>query len=99
MDRYARLDSEDIDPMVIRERGVDRILIAKIIKTCQVFPLRLSALHFCFDNDLWRKVVDIGMVTAFSFVRLRSKTHYGKLDPYPYPYPHIYMYAHTYRVF
>eukprot|EP00934_Nitzschia_sp_Nitz4_P006191 Nitzschia sp. Nitz4//scaffold83_size84149//82297//83772//NITZ4_005190-RA/size84149-processed-gene-0.82-mRNA-1//1//CDS//3329558995//6181//frame0 len=42
-------------------------------------PLRLEALHVCFDSFVWRSLVAVFKLTANMFTRLRVREHYG--DP------------------
>jgi hypothetical protein len=49
----------------------------KLPKLSQCLPLRVAAIHLCYDNTLWRSWHALIKTSFNLFARVRIRTHYG----------------------
>jgi hypothetical protein len=49
----------------------------KVTKLSQCLPVRVAAIHLCYDNTMWRPVHALLKTSLNLFARVRIRPHYG----------------------
>ncbi|CAJ1939093.1 unnamed protein product [Cylindrotheca closterium] len=49
----------------------------KMAKLAQVLPMRLAAIHVCYESLVWKPILSTGIASFDTFCRLRVRTHHG----------------------
>ena len=60
------------------EPNIDRHGIWQGSKLLRALPLRINAIHYCYDNHVVRSVLSLGMLMVGEQIRARVRTHYGR---------------------
>lgn len=56
----------------------NRSAVWATVKMLSCLPIRLNAVHICYDNILLKALITLGSYAADTFTRVRMRSHYGK---------------------
>mmetsp|Transcript_40169 Transcript_40169/g.96922 ORF Transcript_40169/g.96922 Transcript_40169/m.96922 type:complete len:298 (+) Transcript_40169:42-935(+) len=61
-----------------RSTNKNRSAIWATVKMLSCLPIRLNAVHICFDNLFYKPLITLGSYAADTFTRVRMRSHFGK---------------------
>mmetsp|Transcript_40168 Transcript_40168/g.96920 ORF Transcript_40168/g.96920 Transcript_40168/m.96920 type:complete len:438 (+) Transcript_40168:42-1355(+) len=60
-----------------RSANKNRSAVWATVKMLSCLPIRLNAVHICFDNLFYKPLITLGSYAADTFTRVRMRSHFG----------------------
>ena len=59
---------------------LDRRMAKKVPELTKSVPMRITAVHACYDNPLWKPLLTLGIMAVEAYSRVRLRYHTGAYD-------------------
>jgi hypothetical protein len=57
---------------------IDRVGVWQGSRILRTMPVRVNAMHYCYDNPIVKSILSLGMLVVGEEIRARIRPHFGK---------------------